>query len=126
MCECRDAQADGGGDVSWEFHVGQRVVCVDDDWDMPPRQDGIPWVDEPCRIKRGRVYTICHMYVCPLDGFLCLALSEVPRTPVGIAVALGVTQLGFRATRFRPIQTRKTDISCFTAMLNPQRKRVSA
>jgi hypothetical protein len=83
------------------FHVGQKVVCVDD-----TDQPAAPYV------VRGRIYTISDMHE-PRDG-LGLYLEEVP------CVETDDYWGSFKAERFRPIIERKTDISIFTAMLKPQ------
>lgn len=73
------------------FRVGQKVGCVD--------AGGWP------QISIGTVYTVHSIN----NDYGCwLRLKEVNPE-------LG----GYRASRFRPIVERKTDISCFTAMLNP-------
>jgi hypothetical protein len=95
-----------GDYTSW--HVGMKVVCVDDEW----RDFSV--VNFPCPLVAGAVYTIRSIQLT--DGIyygsrklLTVCLNEV-RNPY---------EAGFAAPRFRPVQTRKTDISIFTAMLRP-------
>lgn len=85
------------------FHVGQKVVCVDDE----PR---FPWPTS--RVKRGKVYTVTHIF----SDWLSVEVAE--------AEAWGKT--GFWRDRFRPIVETKTDISIFTAMLTGKRRCVNA
>jgi len=69
-------------------------------------------------IKKHKVYTISSTYFNE-DDTLCVCLCEVPR-----AIISSGDCSGFRASRFRP--GVKTDISIFTAMLNPAPTRVDA
>jgi hypothetical protein len=88
------------------FRVGQKVVCVNDE---PSRFTGFP-----TNVKKGGVYTITKTFLHP-RGVPCVLLKEieVPRQ-----------HLGYDASRFRPVGERKTDISIFTAMLNPSKEHV--
>lgn len=84
------------------FHVGQRVVCIND---ANPRL--FPFMG----VSRGCVYTIRG--IDDGSGELGLFLEEV-KLPVPSGRK---TEASFDATRFRPV--KETDISIFTAMLNP-------
>jgi hypothetical protein len=89
------------------FRIGQKVVCVDDG---PSAFGG-----EPTNVKKGCVYTISYF---GLDAdWPCVLLAEL--NPPGF-------KAWYNAQRFRPVVERKTDISIFTAMLNPSRKKVTA
>ena len=80
------------------FRIGQKVVCV----------------DATCFesfIQKDKVYTV-HSIACQF-GDIWVRLCEVIPDEGG----------GFRNRRFRPIVERKTDISIFTEMLSPARKR---
>lgn len=100
------------------FHVGQKVVCVDDDWTAPG-------YDVPTGLTVGSVYTItgvisssvhCAEYMGARDH-LALLLAEVDH-PI-------FPDIGFASPRFRPVKT--TDISIFRAMLvAPPKQRVRA
>lgn len=82
------------------FHVGQKVVCIDDSWtDLNGRPDCRP--EDP---RKGSVYEIASI----AEG-VWLYLQEIPN---------GV---GYESCSFRPVVERKTDISIFTKMLNPAR-----
>lgn len=80
------------------FHVGQRVVCVDDS----PSSDG--W---PSLVKVGAIYTIDEAFE-HWSGRPGVTLYEVKPWP---------HNSGWHAHRFRPITERKTDISIFQRML---------
>lgn len=102
------------------FRVGQKVVCVDAVW-RGGQQDRL---GIPCPLKRGQIYTIRQIAVSwgayrdTTGPQVVLDLNEVSHPdPNG---------LGFAAARFRPAATRKTDISIFKAMLNPQKLRTNA
>lgn len=99
------------------FHVGQRVVCVDDAsrpgllWSI-----GKAWGDLD-GLRKGTIYTVRGIELAPI-GVLTLKLREIVRkSPPGT----GNLDAGFAAFRFRPVV--ETDISIFTAMLNPVPKR---
>lgn len=80
------------------FRVGQKVVCVDDAPSL-----GREWFGyEP---KEGAVYTIAGFSHGRYGDYQVLVLVELNHP------------WGYRASRFRPVAERKTDISIFTAML---------
>ncbi len=92
------------------WHVGMKVVCVDDSDGQCHRNSG--------SLKRGEVYTISRIEA---DAFpeLAVQVSELPYRWYEFV----------RASRFRPVQPRKTDISIFTDMLKhidaPMQKELS-
>jgi hypothetical protein len=88
------------------FHVGQKVCCVDDEPDAGREWSG-------AALKAGTVYTIRDFVSdhYPGENELCVRLVEVIRQYDGF---------GFRASRFRPVVERKTDISVLTALLEPK------
>lgn len=98
------------------FHVGQKVVCVDDAYFWYP---GL--VQRPVRgivyVIRAFTYGICS------DGSRGEGLLLVG---VQNRNGAGGLEHGFKPGRFRPIVERKTDISIFTAMLTPAKQGVSA
>ena len=77
------------------FRVGQKVVCVDASYYGP----------NSSRLREGTIYTIAHIGAeedCEGEyGVLLVELKTLQ--------AQGWRD-GFRASRFRPIQERKTDI----------------
>lgn len=89
------------------FHVGQKVVCVD--------TSGLP--SFLSKLIKGKIYTvrgfvlgICRDWSVG-EGITLMEMKNPP-TPSG-------QENGFDPSRFRPIDDRKTDISVFTALLNP-------
>lgn len=89
------------------FHVGQKVVCVDDtNMRLEPQERGPVY---------GEVYTVRGFYDC--DG---IWLSEIKNDPV--VHTDGFTESAFYIWRFRPLIERKTDISIFTEMLKPKQR----
>ncbi len=94
------------------FVVGQKVVCMVDDM-----FEGV--------LEKGRLYTVTAIvgpYIAySFDGFskrMGLELAELANP--------ASSERAFNAARFRPVVDRKTDISCFKAMLNPARSAVPA
>jgi hypothetical protein len=88
------------------FRVGQKVVCVNTG---PMRSDRGNLL-QTRRLVEGGVYTITA--VMEAGGIFGVQVLE--------AEPDGATNWGFIARRFRPVVERKTDISIFTAMLNPE------
>jgi hypothetical protein len=84
------------------FHVGQMVVCVNDDFSrIILRGEELP--------VKGRVYTVraISMHV----GGLGILLHEIVNKPRHYYTSIG--ECWFRASRFRPAQTRPTSIEIF-------------
>lgn len=90
------------------FYVGQKVVCIDDDWSKStlPNYERIP---KPCK---GQVYTINEIVE---EEKTWLMFVEIDTEAVTGLVT------GFASYHFRPVVERKTDISVFEAMLKPAR-----
>ena len=93
------------------FHVGQKVVCVDDGRHVSYRKSG--WFERwrkfnrlSHNLNRGDIYTITGIYTqvsCPDDlEYTMLSLAEAWNFDHG--------KIGFPAYQFRPLVTRKTDI----------------
>jgi hypothetical protein len=87
------------------FHVGQLVVCVDDDFPTS-RAFGF---DAP---KKGEICTIRSI---DPNGEMSFTFEEIRNPPFDFDE--GFTEVEFLADHFRPIA--KTSISIFTAMLSP-------
>jgi hypothetical protein len=95
------------------FRVGQKVVCVDvaspiirgDRADMP---------------VEGHIYTISETRADPWTGIPSVRCAELP-----VVDSCGIP-CWYQAKRFRPVVERTTDISIFTAMLNPSKQTVDA
>ena len=97
------------------WHVGMKVVCVDDVWRYidPARPDPDDFIERPVA---GHVYTIREVVGGEEPAVL---LQEIRNQP--LHYVNGIAEASFFCRRFRPVQTRKTDISIFTAMLSPQK-----
>jgi hypothetical protein len=92
--------------MSHSFHVGQRVVCVDDsDMDDTGTSTGIRY------LRRGKTYTVSRTYV--LSSGPGVNLQEIDRP---------YSYEGFRAERFRPAIEHHDDISPFTRALETEGK----
>jgi len=103
-----------------DWHVGMRVVARDD---APKRDQATRAAASRAGIvspKRGQVYTIRDITIGHLsDGdVVCLRFKEI-RNSYRHAVFDG-GEFAFAARNFRPVQSRKTDISIFKVMLNRQ------
>lgn len=92
------------------FRVGQKVVCVDDN----------PNGDSGVFPKEGSIYTVswCSEWYNPISSraLICVRLAEInrPKSRLGFVFP-------YRATRFRPVVERETDISVFQKMLTDHR-----
>jgi hypothetical protein len=88
------------------FRVGQKVVCVD----AGPLVNDAGFVSEAKSLQEGTVYTVTDLF--ERNGVKALKLAEASPEQSG--------RIAFNARRFRPVVERKTDISIFIAMLNPE------
>lgn len=97
------------------FYVGQKVVCIDDNW------AGYPiWVAHvPNRPIRREIYTVRSIYSYGGSSGLLLEELKNPITEWRHVTCEG----GFLVRRFRPAVERKTSIEIFTRMLNPSKER---
>lgn len=98
------------------FRVDQRVVCVDDG----PAFDG--WVTP---LVKNRIYTVSGF--SDVDGrwgpgVYLYGIDNTPRKTVVDGIRFRMD--GFCASRFRPVQEKKTDIGLLTALLNPANHKV--
>lgn len=96
------------------FRVGQKVVCVNAGLIKASagRVSGL---------VEGTVYTVrwSGVYTHPEFGTAsCIRLHEVVRS----CNFYLISDMPSRAIRFRPLVERKTDISVFTALLNPTKQ----
>lgn len=88
------------------FHVGQKVVCINDDWTHPLRRlvGTVP--------RKGAIYHVRGFdRFAPAFIYLVEIVNMVPPT--------FTSEPAFLAESFRPIVERKTDISIFTKLLAP-------
>lgn len=96
------------------FHVGQKVVCVDD---VPPMKPGVIYLPWDHKIARGEVYVV--RWIGDDRDETCVRLQGVYRNYYG-------ADTPYFANRFRPVVERKTNISIFTEMLTPSTPKVNA
>jgi hypothetical protein len=102
------------------FRVGQKVVCVRD----RPIGKEIAYATGPrsTKIRVGEVYTVRDFDTRALHihGVACVRLFEVVNEVK--ETCIGPWEGGYPAPCFRPVldAKKKTDISVFTALLNPQ------
>lgn len=99
------------------FYRGQKVVCIYDGSPPSGLGPGKKW-DIGEEISKGCIYTIKDIFTNTFGE--CFDLFEVGRT-VKSQEYWGY-RIGYVSYRFRPVVERKTDISIFTAMLNPSKK----
>lgn len=90
------------------FRVGQKVVCVD-------ATPSLGWGGANRPVK-GRVYTVRAVRPNSDDDGKTLAI--LLREVVNPVSHRHGDEYGFRAHRFRPVVSRKTDISIFKEILN--------
>lgn len=102
------------------FTVGQKIVCVMDEVFELPGQVILDVVEAPVA---GTVYTVREIAPGSTTGNACLALEEIPTQRVKVLVRGEMFEgnVLFPADAFRPVQTKKTDISIFTRMLTPSK-----
>lgn len=109
------------------FHVGQKVVCVDDRERVSQKDCGFFGRFRKYRrlhhnLNKGDIYPVTGVGVrrCDRSGEYYEMLL------LGGAWHFGHTEIGFPSFQFRPLLERKTDISIFTAMLTPTKQGVDA
>jgi hypothetical protein len=112
------------------FHVGQKVVCVDDRLVKDYARSAVykEFAGGLDGLKSGLVYTVrASGFYTPVPGVPVVWLSEIVR-PIRSQADEIYGEAPFAAARFRPVVERKTDISIFTAMLDraPSRELVDA
>lgn len=100
------------------FRIGQKVVCVDNS----PHGDYNPFEPDE-RPQVGEVYTVRRILPDESTGGDVLWLDEICRNEISIR-QWNDPNLGYGAYRFKPV--KETDISIFTAMLNPVTKKENA
>ena len=97
------------------FYVGQKVVCVDDVFSS----DG--YGDE-CLPRKGQVYAVRWIgteHTRPL----CIRVDEITNLVRAYMIdRVRKWEPSFGAYRFRPVVSRPTDISIFTAMLTDKQR----
>ena len=95
------------------FYVGQKIVCIDNAIKNAGATvvigiDGIAHgtTGNMDGLQTGQIYSIRDFGVCWDTGGLGIFLNEIIRPLEGAPV-----EVPYRATRFRPLIERKTDIS---------------
>jgi hypothetical protein len=96
-----------------KFAVGQKVVCVRDDWKVAFFQVSVRETGERYPVK-DRVYTVM--------GHDWLLLANLP----GIVVAEVENDCIWAERNFRPIEPIKTDISVFKKLLVNLKEKIDA
>jgi hypothetical protein len=102
------------------FYVGQKVVCV-----ITPAP--IPEVAHLCEAlpQEGQIYTIRAIeeadpwYYKDETAFLLHELRNAQRSLSYGRLRTDSGEPNFHCSLFRPLTERKTNISCFKALLNP-------
>jgi hypothetical protein len=89
------------------FHVGQLVICINDNFEIRYPVCGYP-------IRNG-IYTIRALVVTPWGPGLHLYEIQNPQMFFKYDI---FDELAFKEKRFRPV-AKKTDISVFTKLLAP-------
>lgn len=101
--------------MAWEFHVGQRVQCIND--------EAMPGFNS-IELKKGETYVVRsiepHTWRDPDTGAVLSGMG------IHVHGLRCFGQAPFAARRFRPLRERKTSIECFRALLNPTDKKVDA
>lgn len=97
-----------------DWHVGMKVVCVDAGYIDGINSRPTEW-DESDAPRVGCVYTISNIWI-DTEGYLVCEFVELKRSEM--AHRFYGEHVGYSVVRFRPLVTRKTDISIFTAMLH--------
>lgn len=97
-----------------KFTVGQKVVCIDAKRD---RSGGGGYVE----LVEGNIYRVREVLIC--DNEVCVRLQEIlERAHYLYDRVIFADDLPFLARRFKPLEERKTDISIFQKMLEPNKK----
>jgi len=92
-----------------DFHVGQRVVCVCDNFSREPVWRSVVRVFP----KRGGIYTIRS--ICEAGGLIGFCFEEFVNPPGHFS--RGFVEPAFDSRRFRPVRT--TSIEVFRRLLVP-------
>ena len=91
------------------FAIGQKIVCVRDDWKSAFLGVSVRETGERCPVKDG-IYTVV--------GHAWLLLADLP----GVVIAEVSNDCIWAEQNFRPIEPRKTDIAIFKELLvNPKK-----
>jgi hypothetical protein len=97
------------------FYVGQKVVCIREDWRGGYGDEELP--------RKGRVYTIRGIDLIrgTCSDQVGLWLEEIVNEPRIYEGGL-CDEVSFGHQKFRPLVVRRTDISLFQKMLTPKKE----
>lgn len=95
------------------LRIGMKVVLIDDNWP--------DYVNDEIMPVLGTVYTIREIIDHRANPIRLVEIQNPIRT-----YRDGTGEVGFRASRFRPVVERKTDIAIFKVMLTKTRISVPA
>lgn len=95
------------------FYVGQKVVCVDDEFIDPS------WEFVPYKPTKNKVYTVLKYALERFDTCTDFALWLVELPNPHVDWVNGFREIGFWSARFRPLVEKKTSIELFQKMLLP-------
>lgn len=111
-----------------DWKVGDRIVCVNDDWtwklrhidgsELPVRVPMLNEVLEISRIHRGNGKELGGS-----EDQIYVGFAELDNQSNG---SLFGSEFGWSADQFRLLQTRQSDISIFTAMLHGTDQKANA
>lgn len=112
------------------FYIGQKIVCINDDYEVPgyPINVGSPPWNILDGLTKGSIYTVRALRPSWLLGylypFICVLLYEIIREPIYNRLSDCEEEPGYIPARFKPLNSRKTDISIFTKTLKPVKENV--
>lgn len=102
-----------------DWHIGMQVVCASSEPARGTTSKQYSDNGENCP-RIGETYTI--RAIMAFGDFVYIHLKEVTNSPANYNFHDGIIrrmEAPFLAQWFRPVQKRSTDISIFTALLNP-------
>lgn len=104
--------------MEYPFVVGQKVVCVNDEDKDKTYSKYFTYYNIAMPTK-GEIYTIREVFSTSI-GNVGVRLVEIvnPVTPFKNGTGEVHMEMGYMASRFRPVVEKKTDISIFKEMLN--------
>lgn len=91
------------------FHVGQKVVCVDDAKHPEFHLPGWMYYGDLDGLTKGRIYTVRSVYNDPYSHRLCISLEEINRKAMFSNDPDYHHSDGFWSGRFRPVVEKSTD-----------------
>ena len=99
-----------------DWYVGQKVVCVNDDFSRCHKKTLITFIFP----KKGAVYTVRE--VVARDYRIGLRLNEIINQEGYFVRVCRLCELAFIAVRFRPVVEINADISVFNSILDEVNK----